>query len=156
MSRSIGIGGDKGKTGGGGGGSCHASGDESHAANDVSGNETGGSGSLADIFPPVDEGQQGSQITQNGQGVFGNRAVSVDNLPDNGCRRCKQSNANHSQRHHHRTGYILGRVRPHIEHESPVAETKQSHQQRYGTKKNTDSIIHNYLLLSFLPLTVAF
>ena len=93
----IGIGRYKGEAGGGGGCRCYAGGDEGHAADYVSGYEVAGGRGFSHILPTVDKGQQCSQVTQNGQGVFGDRTVCVDNLPDNGCRRCEQCDANHSQ-----------------------------------------------------------
>lgn len=97
VTRSVGVGWDKGEAGGRSGGGGHASGDEGYAADDVSGYEMSGGRGFAEVFPAVDEREQGGQIAKNGQGVFGDRVIRVDYLPDNGCRRREQGDAYHSQ-----------------------------------------------------------
>lgn len=86
VTRSAGVGWDKGEAGGRSGGGGHSSGDEGYAADDVSGYEMSGGRGFAEVFPAVDEREQGGQIAKNGQGVFGDRVIRVDYLPDNGCR----------------------------------------------------------------------
>ena len=92
----LGILRDEGEAGGRGGSSGYTCSDESYSANDMSRNEMGYRTAVTNVCHSTDETHHGSQIADDGQGIFCRRTIRVDNLPDDGTCRSEQRNTYHS------------------------------------------------------------